>query len=108
MSLINVTIDTATKAMSLNIDGVNIPNVEEFSAYKYSMEDSSDISCSFCVLENSGGFNKYTRYSSAQSLEAKEAERKLEAKKSDYKDFVETSNKDKVSEDIARFLRSGV
>lgn len=115
MSIIQISVDTESKMITANIDGTDIGEISDFSAYKYRCweccKDGEDVySDKLCISltktekEGNAEYSSSMRYVSANSEEAKMAKQSGIAIASELKGFVKIENSTKAKEDILNFF----
>lgn len=109
MGKINVSFDTATKAMEVSIDGKSVGDVAEVSLFKTYEDgdgDNPEYGCSILTVgkDESSGVRVYTRLCASESQQGKDAVERGVATKSPLPGFVSVEAVSKVQNAIASYL----
>lgn len=73
MSKVNVSINTDDKTCAVDVDGVSVDNIAEFSCYRDDYDEDGKYYFRFATKEKNGKLMKHTYYAGASSKKAQAA-----------------------------------
>jgi hypothetical protein len=107
MAQISVNFDTASKKLTVNVDGEEIQNVSGVSIYTYeNYDEEKKTECSICTHEKSEtGVVKTVHYHAHADAQGKDMAKQALANDSSIKGFVGVKEED-VTSDLSKFFGS--
>lgn len=107
MAQINISFDTASKKLSVNVDGEEVANVSGVSIYTYEdYEENMKTECSICTHEKSEtGVTKTTHYHAHADERGKGMAKQALAHDSTIKGFVGVKEEE-LAANLAKFFES--